>query len=123
MESSEESERLRRAKELRDKCQEDGIIFHRIITETIPRIEGEIKDLQGRYTLLSDTMSGLVMSSAEVSRRLEVIDLKLTPLVDFRAKYIAISSKIGTLSVIILLIYAGSSEGLDLIKLITKALT
>ena len=112
-----------RPRETRDLCQEQGIVFHRIITETIPRIEGEIKDLQGRYQTLNETMAGLVISSSDVSKKLERIDAKLTPFINFREKYLNYTSKIGIATVVILVIYAGSSEGVGLLKLLIKGLS
>ena len=111
-----------RPRETRDLCQEQGIVFHRIITETIPRIEGEIKDLQGRYQTLNETMAGLVISSSEVSTRLKSIDDKLTPLVDFRSKYMSFMAKTGPILIIVILLYTGS-EGIGLLKLLAKGLS
>jgi len=57
-----------------------------------------------------------------VSTRLKSIDDKLTPLVDFRSKYMSFMAKTGPILIIVILLYTGS-EGIGLLKLLAKGLS
>lgn len=118
-----EEEQSRRVLDRCERYQDMGAVVLEAIAK-IPKMEGEVKDLHVKYDNLSRSLADHSTSVAtkldSISSTQNQILSSITPIINFKTKLLTYLSYIGAISVFLLFVYLGSTEGAGFLKSFVK---
>ena len=124
--SGQKEEELRRVYDRMQACDDAGSIVFSAISK-IPHIEGEIKNLNHKYDTLSESVAA---HNVSVTTRLDLINKNqdqlirdIKPIINMKSKLTTYLAWLGGITLVFMLAYVGSTDGLSFLKSIMKALT